>query len=158
MSAPPPIPNSPKIRKKAKTKAKSKPRNLRRELTVFLVFFSILLAVGAYFAFTGMRDNNRELWGFPIYLALSVPLGLLALLHLASGLLVALVPAREVCVLGGISSTLLALLYFAFMVTSTGQSPINLMTLLFIGIPSLYWSRAALYMAQKPEETPDEED
>jgi hypothetical protein len=144
MSEAPPVPQ--KKKKKGKNEKTSR-ASLRVELSVFFLFLGVLFAVAAYFSYTSLQGDFIPLWGLRRDLAISIPLGVIAILHLISGLLVAVIPHPNVAVVGGVASVLPALFYYSLMITVLGQAPINLIALLLITTPIIVWSRVAKYLS-----------
>lgn len=140
MNTPPPLPDT--------TEARAK---LLKELCIFFIFLGLLLAVPAYFALTGISGNPPPLLGVPRYLVIGVPLAILSLLHLASGVLLAIFRSRLFGITGAIASTLITVFFFAFMFLATGAIPINLMSIVVFAIPIVVWSRARKFLSSSPQ-------
>jgi hypothetical protein len=120
---------------------------LRKELCIFFIALGVLLAISAYFVLSGISGNPVPLWGFPRHLAIGVPIAILSVLHLLSGVLLAMLGSPLFSILGGISSTLITVFFFAFMFSATGTIPINLISIVVATIPLVVWSRVGKFIA-----------
>jgi hypothetical protein len=122
---------------------------LRKELCIFFVGIGVLLAMAAYFSLANLGDNAPPLWGLSRWLAIGVPVAILAVAHLAAGGLLGMTGSRAFCIFGAVSSTALAVFYFVFMFSATGTVPISVISLVIVAIPVVVWSRAVLYLSPK---------
>ena len=140
MALPPPLPNS------TGTHAK-----LRKELCVFFIALSVLLAIAAYFSLTGINSSAPPLWGVSRHLAIGFPLALLSAMHLLSGALLAVSGRRFFGLAGAVASTLTTVFFFAFMFSATGTVPINLISIVLFALPILVWSRTGKFLSAAPK-------
>jgi hypothetical protein len=63
----------------------TKDKNPVEEIAIFGVGFGIIIGIGAFFALTKL-GNSPELWGLKRNVALGVPLAIISISHLFSGI------------------------------------------------------------------------
>lgn len=119
---------------------------LIKEITVFLIFLGVLIGAAGYYAYTGLQGNPHDLWGYRRYLAIGVPTLVIDLLHFVAGIGLAATGGKSYAIFGGVASTALAVFYYVFMISATGEAPINLVSLVVISIPVLVWARVSLFL------------
>lgn len=136
----------------AKKSDKTPYAKLKKEITVFLIFMGVLIGIGGYFSFTGLRGNPHPLWGFERHIALGVPMLVLALALIASGVCFAKTSRKIFAIAGALATTLFVLGYFALMISVTGAVPINLISVVLVAVVVVVWSRVVIFPKTEPVE------
>ena len=136
-----------------KTTDRNSYAKLKKEIIVFLIFLGVLLGGAGYFAFTGLRDNPHQLWGLDRHIAIGLPLLIIAVLHIVSGVCLGITSKKIFAILGALAGTILALFYFAFMISATGEPPINLVSAVVVAIPLMLWSRVSMFLKVQSSES-----
>lgn len=117
---------------------------------MFLIFLGLLIGAGGYFLFTGLQNNSNPLWGMDRHIALGVPMLAFGLLHVLSGVGLAITSRKAFAIAGSLATTLFVLGYFAFMISVTGELPINLISLVFVAVVIVVWARLLAFLKATP--------
>ncbi len=133
-TSPPPSPAAVESRQK-----------LQRELSIFFVGLGVLLGIAAYYLLRPV--GAPPLWGLPRHLAIGVPIAVLAVLHVAAGIGLAVSGSPAAGIGGAVASTLVTVFYFAWMISALGTVPISLISGVAVGIPILVWQRTGVFLA-----------
>ena len=120
-------------------------QKLQRELSIFFVGLGVLLGFAAYYLLRPVGAS--PLWGLPRHLAIGVPIAILAALHVAAGVALAVSGSPAFGIGGAAASTLVTVFYFAWMISALGTVPISLISGVAVGIPILVWQRTNAFLA-----------
>ena len=121
-----------------------KPKSVVKEVAVFSIGMGVLLAAAAYFAFTGLDASAPPLWGMQRNLAIGLPVALLAVANIGSGIMLIVQRNSGAVTLSVFSGCAISLFYFYFMMSTTGTVGINLITFIMLALPLLLLSRGKM--------------
>jgi hypothetical protein len=117
------------------------PRSIVKELGIFGIGMGLLLGAGAYFTLTELSQGAPPLWGMQRNLAIGLPLCVLAVANLGSGIGLLVSRTKIMVTLSVMAGLAISVFYFFFMVSATGTVGINLLTVIFLVLPLMLLSR-----------------
>ena len=118
-----------------------KEKNPVREVFVFGIGFGILAGIAAYFILMGLK-NAPNLWGFKRNIAIGIPLLIISIAFLFSGITL-LAKRTTWAVICCMLSTLLATgFYFIFEISTIGFFQARLVSLIAYALPFIMLSRS----------------
>jgi len=115
-------------------------RKLRRDISGFMIFMGVILGLAIWAFSTQVKPEPQRTDGMEIRTLVGWGVGVAAALYIVTGLLFALI-SHKIFIWLGIAWSVLFLLAYAALFASSGDIPVNPISMLIAAIPVLLWIR-----------------
>lgn len=135
----------------------AKEKNPVNEVAIFCIGFGVLIGIGAFFTLTKL-GNSPELWGLQRCIALGVPLAIISVCHLCSGIILIITKSKWAIIAAILSAFLMAVFYFMFEINTIGFLKAKLISVLAYALPILLIIRGKVAISYINSLNPQHED